>query len=156
LRCLIRFKFIISVANIIISIYNRITSITISSTTVTICISYWPSKRPEFDLLIGDNTDDDLNQLFLWPLLGFAMLGLSVYLESMSSTGGYSSRRSDSDGDTSDDLLHVNNAPTVNIDGTPMVGDVDVHGNVYGVTVEDRDDLWKGVEPFSANEGNGF
>jgi len=24
--------------------------------------------------------------------------------------------------------------PMVNIDGTPMVGDVDIHGNIYGVT----------------------
>lgn len=35
--------------------------------------------------------------------------------------------------DATDSCTH-NSDPFVNVDGTPMMGDVDIHGNPYGVT----------------------
>lgn len=33
----------------------------------------------------------------------------------------------------------VTHSPPMNVDGTPMVGDIDVHGNMFGVTDTFRD-----------------
>jgi hypothetical protein len=33
----------------------------------------------------------------------------------------------------------VDSSPSVNIDGTPMCGDLDAHGNLFGVTSADND-----------------
>lgn len=60
--------------------------------------------------------------------------------------------------------------PMVNIDGTPMMGDVDIHGNPFGVTNQDSlgsslsgglDDSWSGGgsfndDSFGGGMGNGF
>jgi hypothetical protein len=105
------------------------------------------SKRPEFNPLIGDSTDNDLSLFYFLPLLMFAMICINVYVQCLCSTKHSPSRRSDddtrrSDDDTNGDFFCFNDEPTVNIDGTPMVGDVDIHGDPYGVTSDHHHDMW--------------
>ena len=40
----------------------------------------------------------------------------------------------------SDDLIHQSGLPSFNIDGSPMVGMVDINGNPYGITSSLFDD----------------
>ena len=45
------------------------------------------------------------------------------------------------------------NEPTVNVDGTPMCGSVDVNGNPYGVT--ETDDICSIDDSLSSNDYSG-
>lgn len=47
-----------------------------------------------------------------------------------------------------------NNGPAVNIDGTPMMGSVDIHGNPFGVTSrEDTHDRYWNNGPSTSMDG---
>ncbi len=67
-----------------------------------------------------------------WIYVGMAVWGLFVALVHV-----YLRRRNielpDKDG-YFDLFDEEQDRPTVNVDGTPMVGDVDIHGHAYGVT----------------------
>jgi len=68
-----------------------------------------------------------------------------VYVSFRCWTGGGSSWTPNSNGN--DDIesslfQQFDSGPDFNIDGTPMMGDVDIHGNSYGTTSDNHHDTW--------------
>lgn len=123
-------------------------------------ISLWPNSRVSTDFLDRRNTLSDDNsvqfsgsslsrsagfaRMFNDDSSDFAWSGLShesdMFDSVSSSSSGYSSSTGSSlfDDDSSDfsglNDSWINDGPAFNIDGTPMMGMFDIHGNVYGVT----------------------
>ena len=78
---------------------------------------------------------------------------------SSSSSGFSSSTRSslfddDSGGFSSVNDLWMNDGPAFNIDGSPMIGSFDVHGNVYGVT--SNNDMFSSSSDMFSSSGCGM
>lgn len=51
---------------------------------------------------------------------------------------------------------HANTKPAVNVDGTPMVGDVDINGNLYGITssTSGMDHNWHSSADFGMSDSS--
>ena len=94
----------------------------------------------------GNLTSDYRKKWISSSGLGFASLGL--FAGSIAALDGIHDFYDANHGDM--DIFHLDSTlndmmPTMNIDGTPMVGGMDIHGNPYGIT-SDYDSMHSGFD----------
>lgn len=72
----------------------------------------------------------------LFGVIYFCLLAQALNVEPMQTDSGYNGVEHDRGGQLSDDddWSVSSYTPNINIDGTPMVGMMDINGNPYGIT----------------------